>query len=775
MKLVLLYILMFVFSGFSFSQVGMGEWRMHISPFVGNQVVTANNAAYLALENGVLEYDYEFNEKTVWTAANFLSDVNVSSIGYEPNSNIVAVGYANGNLDLIIGQSVFNIPAIVLANISGLKTINKIRSYDGELYLATGFGVVVINVENREVRDTYFPTTSNSPVNDVAFLNDTIYALTSGAVYSAPANNNFLGDPSQWNNLNSVPNYDTLGEYRSIVEYQNNLFISYNDDIYNSDTLFMLENNSFSAFLDEIEIDKLNITSDLLVVPVEGSTILFNSELEEEFRVFSYENEAFPVPNDLAEGGDYYFIADKRSGLIKVNKNNQFDNSIINFPGPRFSSAFQAKWVRGKLAVASGGLAGLNPSFSSNGGMLLENEEWKSWYPSNQEIIKDAEIWDFISTAVNPRNTEEVAFGTYSKLPLVVSKNGVEITDTFGYSNSLLEPNSEAVGFGFVSDLIYENDHLWVLNGLTSEPLKVLTDEGEWYSFNFGAQASDRRTTEIVVDQNGTKWFGVNGVGVVAFNDNGTPEDPSDDEFRILNTGQNSGNLPSSNVNALAVDLDNNLWAGTEEGMRVLYNTSNVFDASPGDYNFQRLLIEFGENVEIVLGSSNVTAISIDGANRKWIGTANAGVFLFTPDGLTLLESFRTSDSPLLSNNILDIAIDQENGEVYFVTSDGMISYRSDASEGDPNYRNVKVFPNPVYPDYFGPITIQGIAANSDVKITDIAGKMVYQTSSNGGTATWDGKTLDGNRATTGVYLIWTTVDVEGGKGREVGKVVFIN
>lgn len=775
MKLILSYILTVFVASLSLTQVGIGEWRMHISPFAGNQVVTANNAAYLALENGILEYDYEFSEQTVWTAANYLSDVNVSSIGYEPNSNIVAVGYANGNLDLIIGQSVFNIPAIVLANISGIKTINKIRAHDGELFLATGFGVVAINVENREVRDTYFPTISNSPINDVAFLNDTIYALTSDAVYTANSNNNFLGDPAQWNKLNYVPSYDSLGEYRSIVEYKNKLFVSYNDEIYNGDTLFMMDGGDFSVFLDQIEVNNLAVTDDFLVAPVEGATILFNSDFEEELRIFSYQNGAFPNPNDLSEGGDYYFIADKRSGLVKVNKSNQFDNSIIGFPGPRFSSAFQAKWERGKMAIAGGGLAGQNPSFSTNGGTVFEGEEWKSWYPSNQDIISDAEIWDFICTAVNPRNTDEVAFGTYSKLPLVLSRDGVGITDTFGYSNSLLEPNSVSVGWGFISDLVFENDHLWVLNGLTSDPLKVLTADGEWYSFNFGAQTSDRRTTEIVVDQNGTKWFGVNGVGVVAFNDNGTPDDPSDDEFRVLNTGQNSGNLPSSNVSALAIDLDNNLWVGTEEGMRVLYSTGNVFDASPGDYNFQRLLIEFGENVEIVLGSSNVTAISIDGANRKWIGTANAGVFLFTPDGLTLLESFRSQDSPLLSNNILDIAIDQENGEVYFVTSNGMISYRSDASEGDPNYRNVKVFPNPVYPDYFGPITIQGVAANSDVRITDIAGKMVYQTSSNGGTAAWDGRTLDGKRATTGVYLIWTTVDLEGGKGREVGKVVFIN
>src|SRR5690554_2787349 len=259
------------------------------------------------------------------------------------------------------------------------------------------------------------------------------------------------------------------------------------------------------------------------------------------------------------------------------------------------------------------------------------------------------------------------------------------------------------------------------------------------------------------------------------FNHGESISDAGDDRYRILNTGVNSGDLPSSDIEAIAVDFDNNIWVGTPEGMRVLYNSSNVFDASAGQYNFQKLLIEFGENVEIVLGTTHITSIEIDGANRKWIGTASSGVFLLSPDGLEVVRNFTAENSPLLSNSILDIAIDHNNGEVYFITESGLISYRSDASQGDLEYTNVIVFPNPVKPDYHGPITIQGIAYDSDVKITDVSGKLVYRTYSNGGTATWNGKTMDGQRAATGVYLIWTSVDDPDFKGRKVGKVVLIN
>lgn len=763
-------------SVFSLSaQVGMGEWRMHISPYVGQEVVTANDAVYISLNSGLLEYDLEFNEKTLRTAADYLSDVNITALGHEPVSDIIGIGYANGNLDLLIGETIFNIPAIVLANITGLKRINNIKTYNGDFYLATGFGIVVINITNREVRDTYYVTTNNDEVIDVSFHNDSIFALTKSGVYKAPISNNFLADPSQWEQLNYIPNYSSTGGYKSIVNYKESLFLVYNDEIYNGDTVFQIENNQLSIVLDGIEISNLSVTNDFLVFPTDGAAYFYNENLVEEFRVFSYQHGAFPSPNAAVYASGNYFMADKTSGLIRFPENNSFATDQLVFSGPRNERAYQAKWVRGKLSVVSGGLSGNGPSFNTQGGRTFSNEEWNDFRPATDNLTSGVNIWDYVSTAINPANTDEVAFGTFSELPLIISKNGATITDTFGFYNSTMELTSPGMGWGFISDMVYENNNLWILNSDVTNPLKIIMEDGNSYEYSLGGQISNRRTRRILVDGNGIKWFAIDGVGIMAFDDNGTPDVMNDDQFRLLTTGENSGALPSSIVEGMAIDLDNNLWAGTEEGLRVLFNTRNVFEADPGQYNFQRLLIEFGENVEIVLGSTHVTAIAVDGANRKWIGTANSGVFLFSSDGLTLIENFRSENSPLLSNDILDITIDQLNGEVYFVTEQGLISYRSDASQGDRNYTNVKVFPNPVQPDYFGPVTIQGVAANSDVRITDVSGKLVYQTTSNGGTATWDGKTLDGKRATTGVYLIWTAIDLEGLRGREVGKVVFIN
>ena len=760
------------------SQVGMGEWRMHISPNRGQGVVEANGAVYAALENGLVEYDVSAGETSVRTVANFLSDVTLSAIGYDPKNNVAVIGYANGNLDLLIEETIFNIPAINQSSISGLKTINNMKPHDGEMYLATGFGIVVVNIEKREIKDTYFPTPENKRIIDLVVLNDSLYALTENEMYVGALSNNFLSDHNQWQKASYTPDYINSGKYKTIEKYNGELFIGFDHEDYGKDTVFRRENYNLSVFLDDTELNKIKNENGNLMLCMEGRVSVYNSSLIDPTIIYLYGHGAFPSPTDVIYYDDHYFISDRTSGLVKVKGLDLFSTQHITFDGPANPKAFRATWTNGKLAVAGGGVAGNNATFSQAGGFTLENEKWLSFNTNTQELIAAGDIRDFISVAINPRNTEEVAFGAYSRTPVLLIEDGVTVTDTFGYTNSFLEETSFGNGMGFVTDMSYDNSgNLWVLNSHSLKPLKVRDEKGMWNEFDISNSLSNKRTRRLKIDNNGVKWFAVNGVGIIAFDDNGTLEDASDDRYRILNTSPNSGDLPTSSVAALAVDHNNNVWIGTEEGMRVLYNTFNVFDADAGDYNFQQLLIEFGENVEVVLGTTHITSIEVDGANRKWIGTANAGVFLFSADGLTLIENFTQDNSPLLSNNILDIAIDHNNGEVFFVTGEGMISYRSDASRGDRNYTNVKVFPNPVYPDYFGPITIQGISDNSAVKITDVSGKLVYQTMSNGGTATWNGKTLNGNRVTTGVYLIWTTVDVQDQnvKGRKVGKVVFIN
>jgi hypothetical protein len=276
----------------------------------------------------------------------------------------------------------------------------------------------------------------------------------------------------------------------------------------------------------------------------------------------------------------------------------------------------------------------------------------------------------------------------------------------------------------------------------------------------------------MVIDYNGHKWFALDAAGLFGYNHNKTPVNAADDQVINLTTGDYSGALPSNTVTALAVDFDNEIWIGTDNGFAILYNSDGAFDAGPGDYNAQRVKIPVDGLVEYMLGTTNITDIEVDGGNRKWFGTANSGVILLSADGLEVIKQFTTDNSPLISNNIIDLEINQTTGELFIITDKGLISYRSDASYEDPEYSDVKVFPNPVRPEYDGLVTIQGIRYDSDVKVTDVAGNLVYKTTSNGGTAVWNGRSLSGEKVATGVYLIWTSVNE--GKGRQVGKVLVV-
>ena len=277
----------------------------------------------------------------------------------------------------------------------------------------------------------------------------------------------------------------------------------------------------------------------------------------------------------------------------------------------------------------------------------------------------------------------------------------------------------------------------------------------------------------MIIDNKDNKWFTVYGTGIVGFSDGGTLDDPSDDVYKLVNDGLTSGALPSKEVTALAMDFNNQLWIGTDNGFCILYNASSILSNQTTSFAAQRIKLRFEGNVEFMLGKTAITDIEVDGGNRKWIATASAGLFLLSPDGSEILASYNKENSPLISNAILDLKLNHQTGELFIITEEGLVSFRTDATEGDNTYENTLVFPNPLKPENSYGVTIQGIAYDSDVRFTDAGGNLVYKTTSNGGTAHWDCKTLSGERVKAGVYFIWTAPNE--GEGRKVGEFVVIN
>ncbi|MFN6013775.1 MAG: hypothetical protein ACK47F_03705 [Flavobacteriales bacterium] len=756
-----------------FGQIGTGQWRLHVPSRRAIDVLEGNGTIYTAFESGLMEYDLDSKEITVMNDVNGLSDISLTCLAYDNSRDELYIGYDNGNLDKVENNSVINIPAIKLAEIPGSKRINKIVPFEGYVYLATGFSIVKIDPVKNEVKDTWYPTNGNDPILDVAFRNDSIYALSSSTLYRGSLDNFALADPAQWSVDTRLPVL-TVDSYREIESFDGALYYIYSMEAYGQDSVFRIDNNGNFLVTDlpfTLEIKGLKGQADKLHVILADGVFTYGPDLTliETLNTYSFASDV--RANAVHTYNNALWIADEEFGLVQYSDPT---NSVkISFEGPPNKQVYSMDWLNGKLAVASGGLSGISATFNIGGVYLFEDEKWVLHDKSNMTMWNGQNIWDFLSVSINPTNDDQIAVGNYSEIPLSILTARAQVTDTFTALNS---PLSNALGgsWSLVSSVKYdEMGNLWLLNGYADQPLIVYTKDHSWYTFDCGTSAKNRFSKKMVIDYNNNKWFSLDGVGLFGYNDNGTIDNPADDQYVNLNTGSTTGALPSTTVNAVAVDFDNEIWIGTDNGFAVLYNSESAFGAAAGDYNAQRIKVDFEGNVEYVLGNTNITDIEVDGGNRKWFGTANSGIILLSADGQEVIEQYSTDNSPLISNTIIDLKLDQSTGELFIVTDKGLVSYRTDATYEDPDYTAVNVFPNPARPEFEGPITIQGVRYNSDVKITDVAGNLVYKTASNGGTATWNGKNINGEKVSTGVYLIWTAANE--GKGRYVGKVLVVH
>lgn len=754
-----------------FGQIGTGQWRLHVPNKNALDVVVANNIVYSAFKDGVLEYDIENSEKSLWTNVNGLSDISITCLGLDKENEAVYIGYENGNIDRLQNNTVENIPAIKLAQINGSKKINKIISFNKYIYIATNFAIVKFDPIKFEVRETYYPTQTNDPILDISFTNDSIFALTEKKLLKSNINNNVLADYTQWSIDNRVPiNSSLTAKYSEIEVVNSQMFLLYTSPDYGNDSVYCVKNTGLELVIDKsekFEINSINILDNKLAINIDAGVKVMNSD----YSLFKFYGVAGVSCNRSFSHNNIIWMADKYSGLVRFIYGY---GEHLDFEGPKGDKFYAVECSKDKLIVSSGGMNGHNMTWNTSGTYVFQDENWYSMDRYSEPMWLNTNFWDNLASATNPNNTNQMAIGSFSELPLTIFENGKTASKIYTVDNSPIEKtmwNKEAM----ISALKYdESGNLWIGNGFCTNPLKVLTKDQKWQTIDLGSTCMNKYINKIVIDYNGNKWLAVPSVGLVGLKDNQTIETLSDDKIKIVNTTEGNGGLPSNQVTALAADFNNEIWIGTESGFAILYNSDNIF-SSTSAFNAQRIKLRFeGEN-EYLLGKTYITDIEVDGGNRKWLGTANTGIFLLSPDGNEIIQNFTTENSPLISNVILDMAFNHKTGELFIATDKGLVSYRADASEGDAEYSNVQVFPNPVKPDFNGLITIQGIQYDSDINVTDIAGNLVYKTTSNGGTATWNGKTVNGERVKGGVYLFWTAPNDTNGKGRKVGKVVVIN
>lgn len=738
----------------------IGSWRTHLPYDKVIDVVVIDEIVYAATELSIFTYNKLDNHVERFDKVQGLNDIGITSIGYNYNTEEILVAYSNTNMDIINKDGeIINIPDIKNKEILGYKTINDITFRDNMAYLSCGFGIVLLNMERKEIADTYFIGQDGDAinVNGITFNDTSIFAATESGIYYANKNASNLADFHQWSKDTNVihPNL----AYNLIASFQGKLYTNLYSESFDQDTMFVFNGYDWDYFEKDKNTTRYQFTvkDEFFLIANTYNVGVYDSEMEKIINIWNPEGQSIlPLSADM--DNDFIWVGTKFKGLLK-STNNGWSGEFIKPNGPGSNNVFNLNAGGDNLWVASGGRASnWSKLYMKDGVFSFVDDTWTTHSYRNTPQLDT--ISDFVCVKVDPANSNIAYIGTWQG-GVIKFENNV-LTDIFDEYNSSLQPwlaNPDLVN---ISGLDFDSQHnLWVANSGAPNLLSVMKNDGNWKSFNLGGSLSGSDIGFMIVDASDQKWILKRSNGLlIVFTDEGTIDDTSDDKVKVLYSTQGAGNIPGNKVYSFAKDLDGEVWVGTDKGVAVFYSPENIF-ISGADYDAQRILVPRNDGsglADYLLETELITSIAVDGANQKWIGTERAGLFLFSEDGLDQLEHFTAENSPLLSNNITSISINKK-GEVFIGTAEGIISYKGTATPPNPPGSKVYAYPNPVRENFTGLVAIVGLVNNSYVKITDSYGNLVYQTKSEGGQAVWDGLNFNGEKVATGIYMVFAVTE----------------
>jgi ligand-binding sensor domain-containing protein len=756
-SLILLFTEMFL--GFAQSDL---SWQGYFSYSEIKDVSQSANAVFAASENALFSKNSLTNIIKTTTTVDGLSGETISTLYHSTALNKTVVGYENGLIIVINEQdgSILRIVDIINKKLSPtIKKINHFLEHQGILYVSCDFGIVQFNLSTMQFGDTYFIGDGGTEmkVHQMALFNGYFYAATSSGIRRALASNPNLIDYNQWETLTSASwiGVTTLNQELYAVNATGAI------QKYNAVT------NTFVLFsqLPNPAID-MRVGAGIMVVSTPSTLYFYNSQM-----ILLRELNANQIPEAnitftcATVIGDTVYIGTQENGLFTtaLNGSSVFENSTPS--GPLRNNIFALDLTPSVLWAVYGEFAGdYNPFPLDSYGISKYDKE--GWLNIPYESVLGAQTIGKV--IVNPINENQVYASSFFS-GLLKIENDVP-TILFNQTNSGLEsltfggPNN--IDIRINATAFDKSGNLWVTNSRIKNGLKVLRTNVQWQSYAMDAildVPEENNYGAIVIDKNGTKWLATSEDGVVGFNENGTT-------FKKMTVGADTGNLPISNVRTVAIDTRNQLWIGTSKGLRVLNSVNNFLSDTPLKAN---PVIIIDDNLpQELLFEQFITSIVVDGANNKWIGTADAGLFLVSPNGQETRYHFTTSNSPLPSNTINDIDINGITGEVFIATSKGMISFKGVATKANEDLSKVYVYPNPVRPDFQGTVKIAGLLDKANVKITDVGGNLVYETTSEGGTIEWDTTAFGKYKVASGVYMIF--ISAQDGVETTIKKVMII-
>lgn len=761
MKKNFLYFLLVLFTQMGFAQSDL-SWRGYFSYNEIKDVSESNATIFATSENALFSQNRTTGLIKTINTIDGLSGQTISSLYHSATFNKTIVGYENG-LIIVINEtdgSMLNVVDIISKQLpSNIKKINHFMEFEGIAYVSCDFGIVQFNLATMQFGDTYFIGDNGAEiiVNQTALYNGYIYAATSSGLRRASISNKNLVDYRQWETI-------AQGNWSSIETFETDLFA-----INGSGTIHKYNSvsNSLTSLitLAQPAVD-MRVKANYLIVSTVNTIYIYNRQM-----ALVRQINASQIPDITASFTcatiiqDTVFIGTKEHGLLTTSLSSAVAFENLTPIGPSRNNIFSLQATSNSLWTVYGDYTvDYNPYALDNYGVSKLTES--GWLNIPYEEVLGAKSMTRIT--VNPSNEKEVFASSFFSGLLKIENDEPKIL--YNQTNSSLE-SLNFVGPDYIDIRINgaafdKSGNLWVTNSRIKNGLKVLRSNGQWQSYamdNILKSPNDNNFGTIAIDKNGTKWLSTSGDGVVGFNE-------STNKFKKITTGPDTGNLPVADVRTVALDTRNQLWIGTTKGLRVLSNVGN-FQTDDQMKAIPIIIVEDNLPQEL-LYEQFITDIAVDGANNKWIGTADSGLFLVSPNGQETKYHFTINNSPLPSNVINDVDINSATGEVFIATAKGLVSFKGVSTAANDDLSNAYVYPNPVRPEYQGTVKIAGLLDRANIKITDIAGNLVYETTSEGGTIEWDTTAFGKHKVASGVYMIF--ISAQDGVETKVKKVMII-
>ena len=737
-------------------------WETYFSYNSITSIAEGVNEIYFASYNSIFSYNIFNSQIEKFDTLNELSGDEISAFYHSENNNLIAIGYSSGFLQIINlnSNSIINIYDILNKPTipADRKKINHFYQNGERLLISTGYGISVYDINAFEFGDTYYIGNFASMLNISSTIVDENYIYASSpdlGIFRANLESNLI-DFNSWQAIYTGNIYELLINENNILFYDDfNLMSIKNEEII---TLSTLQN----------EIKNVSINDSKIIIISEDNCIIYNNDLSQILNLFESETYMTIFNDGIIKNNKTYIATDEKGVLVIENSNNSF--SFLKPDGPLENNIFSVETLNNHTWVSFGSYSEyFNPYPLKYSGVSSYDENLESWFNITKDSIPNQAV-NLNNISINPFDNNNVFISSFHGG--LIEMDNFNFTELYDNNNSgletLLTSDSEYESIR-ISDIEFdENGDLWVLNSRVDNPLKSFSlDNNSWNSYDFTEIINDGFQDElgfndIEIDDYGNKWIASLRSGLIGFNN-----DSGNIRLRKV-FSQDQSDMPSSYVKSIAVDNNNHLWIGTVQGLRVLYNTSNFFDASV--VTTQKIVILEDGIPRELLEQQYITDIEVDGANNKWVGTIGSGVFYFSPNGQQTIYHFTKENSPLPSNNINDISVNSVNGKVYFATDRGLVSFNTGSSSSSENFSNAFVYPNPVRPEFntqLDKIKIKGLTENVNIKITDIAGNLVAEAQSNinsryrnfnleidGGTAFWNGKNLRNQNVASGVYIL---------------------